>query len=140
MKYQLACEFSILVDPTAKARPRFTKHGRAYTPKTTKNYEKLVSDTLRYAFKSCAIESRPLIMELEFNIERPKSVTRPYPTVKPDIDNFAKAILDAANGILYKDDSLICDLLVKKRYATNGYIRIKLSYLDCVMSSQEITI
>ena len=140
MKYELACEFSILVDPTAKARPRFTKQGRAYTPKTTKDYEKLVSDTLRYAFKSCVIECRPLIMELEFHIERPKSVTRPYPTVKPDIDNFAKAILDAANGILYKDDALICDLHIKKRYADTGYVRLKLSYLDCVMEGQEITI
>lgn len=140
MKYELACEFSILVDPTAKARPRFTKQGRAYTPKTTNDYESLVANTLKYAFKSVVIEDRPLIMELEFHIERPKSVKRPYPTVKPDIDNFAKAILDAANGILYKDDSLICDLLVKKRYAATGYVRLKLSYLDCVMDGQELTI
>jgi Holliday junction resolvase RusA-like endonuclease len=140
MKYELACEFTLLVDPKPKARPSFTRAGRVYTPSETKSFEKLVADTLHYAFKQTPIDGRPLIVELEFHIERPKSVKRDYPIVKPDIDNFVKAILDAANGVIYKDDAVICDLHVKKRYAETGYIRLKVSYLDCVMIGQTITI
>lgn len=35
------------------------------------------------------------------------------PAVKPDADNLAKAALDACNGIIWRDDALICSLLVK---------------------------
>jgi Holliday junction resolvase RusA-like endonuclease len=36
---------------------------------------------------------------------------------KPDVDNFAKSILDGANGILWEDDSQIIDLQVAKAWA-----------------------
>jgi len=48
--------------------------------------------------------------------ERPKS--------KPDLDNVAKAILDALNGVVYKDDSQICELFVKKMYCTKPRVEV----------------
>lgn len=47
------------------------------------------------------------------------------PAVKPDADNLAKAALDACNGIIWRDDALICSLLVKKRYAAYPCLEIK---------------
>ncbi|HHL2031183.1 RusA family crossover junction endodeoxyribonuclease [Clostridium perfringens] len=38
------------------------------------------------------------------------------PTKKPDADNIAKIILDSLNGIAYKDDSQIIELMVVKRH------------------------
>ena len=38
------------------------------------------------------------------------------PCKKPDADNIAKVVSDALNGIVYEDDSQICDLNVKKLY------------------------
>ncbi|MDF2537449.1 MAG: Holliday junction resolvase [Herbinix sp.] len=38
------------------------------------------------------------------------------PTKKPDIDNIAKVILDALNGIAYKDDTQVVTLEVRKFY------------------------
>lgn len=35
------------------------------------------------------------------------------------------AALDACNGIIWRDDALICSLLVKKRYADNPCLEIK---------------
>ena len=35
------------------------------------------------------------------------------PENKPDCDNIAKAILDALNGVAYKDDSQVAELVVK---------------------------
>lgn len=38
------------------------------------------------------------------------------PLGRPDVDNLAKAILDAMNGAVYEDDACITDLSVIKRY------------------------
>ena len=37
-------------------------------------------------------------------------------TVKPDLDNLAKGILDALNEVVYKDDNQIIDMCVFKRW------------------------
>lgn len=42
-------------------------------------------------------------------------------------DNLAKAALDACNGIIWRDDALICSLLVKKRYAAYPCLEIKVA-------------
>ena len=47
------------------------------------------------------------------------------PTSKPDLDNTAKSILDALTGITWKDDAVISDLHLKKRY-TDGMERVEL--------------
>ena len=39
------------------------------------------------------------------------------PTKKPDADNIVKAILDALNGLVYKDDSCIVELSCVKYYS-----------------------
>lgn len=48
------------------------------------------------------------------------------PAKKPDLDNLAKAALDACNGIIWRDDALICSLLVKKRYAANPRLELQI--------------
>ena len=35
---------------------------------------------------------------------------------KPDVDNIAKAVLDALNGIAYDDDKQITSLVIDKKY------------------------
>ena len=39
------------------------------------------------------------------------------PIVRPDADNFSKAALDGCNAIIFRDDSLVTDLIVRKRYS-----------------------
>ena len=64
------------------------------------------------------------VVELITYIDRPKSVTRPFPTVKgSDLDKVCRAVLDSLsydekkNKVgLYKDDSQVIDLKAKKRY------------------------
>lgn len=63
-------------------------------------------------------------------IKRPKSVSkakRPWPSVRPDLDNYVKAVLDAANGIIWLDDSQVCNLNVEKRYGAAGSFWISVS-------------
>jgi Holliday junction resolvase RusA-like endonuclease len=60
-----------------------------------------------------------LIVEMHFHFARPASLTvkkRPFPTVKPDLDKLARAVLDALTGVLYRDDAQVTGLLVEKAY------------------------
>jgi Holliday junction resolvase RusA-like endonuclease len=59
-----------------------------------------------------------ILAQFRFNIPRPKTVKRLHVTVKPDVDNLAKSILDAlVQGGVIHDDNLVTDLVTLKRYA-----------------------
>ena len=53
-----------------------------------------------------------------------------YPIVKPDIDNVAKAILDALNGVVYKDDNQIVELHIKKLYSDEPRVIVKIEGVE----------
>ena len=90
-------KLTIVIDgvPVPKGRPRFTKAGVAYTPAKTRAYE-----------KQAALSGTLL------------------PAKKPDVDNIAKAALDGLNGIVWRDDSLIVGLSIKKRYGERPRLEI----------------
>ena len=108
-----------------KQRPRFnSKARRTYTPQDTVNYENWVK--LCYQQQSnIKLEGsvRALIIA---HYKIPKSYTKKrvqairegkeYPLKKPDIDNCIKIILDSLNGIAYRDDSQIVEVIAKKRW------------------------
>lgn len=124
-------EGEIQIDPKPKGRPRFAKRGNfvtTYTDKQTKDYESLLRELIKKAYDKDPCQDW-CSLKLIFHLPRPKSISekkRPYPTVKPDIDNLAKAFLDSANGILFKDDNIIISLYVSKLYSDKGSIYFKL--------------
>lgn len=63
-----------------------------------------------------------IAVTIVFTIRKPKSVKRDYPTVKPDVDNLGKALLDALNEIAYDDDSQIIEINASKKYGHSGHI------------------
>lgn len=112
------------VDPVPKGRPRFTRTGHAYTPKKTSHYEEQIRAIYDLHRGPCF--DGPISVKLIFNMPIPKSFTKKVKrqieegdfqhTKKPDIDNLAKAVLDALNGIAFNDDSQIVKLKMEKRY------------------------
>lgn len=48
---------------------------------------------------------------------------------RPDLDNLIKYILDAANGLLWVDDSIICKLTAEKIYGKEDQIIIRIREL-----------
>ena len=46
------------------------------------------------------------------------------PTKKPDADNIVKAIQDALNGLVYKDDAYIVHLACQKFYSDNPRVEV----------------
>lgn len=116
--------FTIDGAPTGKARPRVTRFG-TYNTDQTVLYENLVQISYKQQCKGEYSED-PLKITIAAFYDIPKSMTKKnrtliadgklYPTKKPDIDNIAKIILDALNGIAYKDDTQVIELTVMKRY------------------------
>lgn len=113
----------IKCDPKAKGRPRFTKSGHTYTPDETRKYETFLKHELR-KHKFYDFYNEPLIITIKFFLKTPQKMIRMYPCVRPDIDNLAKAILDAMNGIVYSDDKNIVGLMLSKRYHENPGIEV----------------
>ena len=107
--------------PKSKLRPRFNRRtGVAFTPKATHQYEKEFADLYRGPlFHDC-----PLSLKLRFTVEgtelliekvKPNdNVEQPTKRLTGDIDNYAKSVLDALNGVAYTDDKQIVCLYIEK--------------------------
>lgn len=52
-----------------------------------------------------------------------------FPAVRPDIDNYVKAILDALNGIMFSDDGKIVELIAYKRYSDVARTEVSITEL-----------
>ena len=53
-------------------------------------------------------------------------------THRPDVDNLTKAVLDALNGLAYKDDAQVCSLNFDKYYGKEAKVIIEIEeVLSC---------
>ena len=118
------------VEPVAKGRPRVSKWG-VYTPAKTRKFEKTVKDQalVQMLLKRLPVLTEPLEVRLEIICTRPKKPTNPYPS-RSDLDNYGKAICDALNEVVWKDDSQIVDLYMTKRWGESGVIIVKINPLE----------
>ena len=127
--------FTIHSEPVGKARPRVTSRG-TFTPKKTRDYERQVQIEYGTQCRNKCFDGKPLMVEITANFSIPKSKSRKdrvsmlageiRPTKKPDCDNIAKAILDALNGIAYNDDSQVVSCSVKKFYAAEPSVIVRI--------------
>ena len=85
---------------------------------------------VRAHFTTYEMWKGPITVELEFWLYRGKTVKRDLPSVKPDIDKLARAILDALTGVVYADDSQVCQLVVVKRYGPKPGVQITVRGCD----------
>lgn len=116
----------------------FVVKGRAVivdkNPKPLKAWRRVVSDAAIDAMVAAG-DSDPLIgpvqVSLVFFIERPKSVKRAHPSVRPDIDKLARAVLDGLTTAgVYSDDSQVVELTASKVYGTPGGVAVQVSPLS----------
>jgi Holliday junction resolvase RusA-like endonuclease len=121
------CRLTIEIEPVAKERARVTQFG-TYTPAKTRKYEAALALYLRQSRLHCFAEGVPLKLKLRFILARPKRPKhKTEPVVRPDTDNYLKAFKDAANGILWADDSQVVHVDARKAYdQTGGRPRIEM--------------
>lgn len=121
--------FTVPGRPVGKGRPRAAQRGKhitLYTPAKTANYESTVALAASEAMAGRAPLEGPVEVVMQMVLPIPKSWSkrkqqdaldgRLLPTTKPDKDNVIKAVFDAMNNIVWRDDVQVADLTSRKRY------------------------
>lgn len=124
--------FTVPGDVRAKDRPRIVRIGQlsrlANTPETVE-YEKRVAAIATLAMGDREPYDCPMSMRLTARFTPPASASKKvrvemllghHAPSRRDADNIAKIIGDALNGIVYRDDCLIVDLVARKVYAESA--------------------
>lgn len=103
--------------PRAKQRPRVAR-GVAYTPKETREAEAAIREQYVERAEELQLEG-PLAVHIElyndqFAIRIESHSDYQERRLRGDIDNYAKTILDALNGVAWVDDKQINYLSMEK--------------------------
>ena len=119
--------FELSIIPTAQQRARHTRSGMAY-----KSREQEANERTLEAMPLCHKPEKPLCgpVKLDFTAYMPIPASTSKKrrvdmqagkighTVKPDVDNLAKQLLDAMTRLrFWDDDRQIVELTCRKRYA-----------------------
>lgn len=127
--------FIVYGKPRGKARPRMNRRtGSVYTPKATADYER----EIRKAYQEAGgglFDGVPVAIVVDCYFapnkalsKRQKALIRgKWYTHKPDGDNVLKSVLDALNGVAYKDDAYVVHTSTYKQYAHDDIARIEVS-------------
>lgn len=108
-------EFTVPGKPVPKGRPRVMRGGWTFTPKKTIQYEnlvKMIALARRQTLKLSILEGSFRLLIVAYGAH-PLS----------DWDNIGKAISDALNGVLWKDDRYVIDARVMKLPCAKGQER-----------------
>ena len=132
----MAVTFTIAGEPVPQPRPRVSTAGgfaRAYVPKEhpVHAYRHSLAAAARAAGLSETGE--PLNVVIDAVFQRPKShmnkagVKATAPRLpRPDVDNIAKAVLDALQDVI-GDDTTVARLVVEKSYGTEARTTVRIS-------------
>lgn len=132
--------FSVEGYPVSKGRPRFARRGafvKTYTDARTLKWEDQVKKRAMEAMGSSEPLETPVSLCLYFRLPIPRSYSKSRtkdaldgflrPSKKPDWDNLGKAISDALNGVVFKDDAQVVSAHIKKTYAMHPGVDIFVS-------------
>jgi Holliday junction resolvase RusA-like endonuclease len=132
----MSLTFSVPGEPVPQPRPRVSTRGgfaRAYVPAThpVHAYRQSLAAAARDAGLSDTGE--PLNVVIDAVFERPKShmrksgVRADAPRLpRPDVDNIAKAVLDALQDVM-GDDTNVARLVVEKSYGQEARTTVRIS-------------
>ena len=100
--------------------------------KKTKVWRKVVAEAAKRAMDGRPFLLPPLILVIEFRMQRPQSHYRangeikpdaPWvPIVRPDVTKLLRSTEDAMTGIVYEDDAQICEQNISRTYALDDSI------------------
>ena len=132
------------IEPKPQSRPRFARRGnyvQTYEDNAMRAYKQKVKAYLRKT-KPELIEKGAIFAHITFYIHPPKSalsnkqkrleveLERKYWDKKSDLDNYFKAVTDAAEGILYKNDGQIAVMVCQKLYSMRPRTELEIKSLE----------
>lgn len=99
--------------PVPKGRPRMTRRGRVFTPQRTLDAEAII----REHWDGPCYDA-PVKIVCKFNKESVEVCVEPLKTVpstlKGDIDNYVKLLMDGLNGVAWGDDKQVMIIEAEK--------------------------
>lgn len=131
-------------EPVAQGRPKAFKTPagfvRVYDPAKSRNWKATAHEHFRMALEAARVTrpiTGPVWCEIIAVFSCPKSQwrtktrtpRRPH-AKKPDAENVAKAVLDAATGVVWLDDSQVTDLRIRKVIGEQGeapYVQVSVT-------------
>jgi Holliday junction resolvase RusA-like endonuclease len=132
----MAITFTVPGEPVPQPRPRVSTRGgfaRAYVPSTHPVHAYRQAVQLAAQAAGLTATGEPLNVVIDAVFVRPKSHMRkngvkPDAPVlpRPDVDNIAKAVLDALQDVM-GDDSLVARLVVEKSYGQEARTTVRIS-------------
>ena len=105
----------INMKPKAKGRPRAGKYGM-YTDKATREYEQAIKEA--YLASEGPLFEGPVTLSVTFNKDKillTISEVKAESSLRGDLDNYIKSIMDGLNGVAYKDDGQVLNIKGHKR-------------------------
>lgn len=131
--------FTVPGKPQGKARARTgynpkTGQVMSHTPDNTVLYENLIKTCYMQETDKIYDNGEALSVSITACFEPVNGVSKKRreqmlqdmirPTKKPDIDNIVKTVLDALNGLAYKDDNQVVQVLATKRYQDKARVDV----------------
>lgn len=105
-------------NPVAASRPRVTRWGTYYAEPYKSWKDEAKDEFPDYIPETFKIIDYPVRVDIVAHMTPPGKSKLIVP--KQDVDNLAKAALDACNRLVWTDDSLIQKLTIEKRWADGG--------------------
>ena len=132
-------------EPIGKGRPRLGK-GHTYTPEKTQRWEQAAAWEARRQY-----QGEPLEGAIHLDVEAVFSIPESWPKwrrqeaeddmvmhiVKPDASNVLKAIEDALQGIVFRDDSQISAVSIEKWYGAEPGVWVEVKALRTLHSKSK---
>jgi len=113
--------------PFPQPRARSTRAGITYTPAAARDWKGTAQHHMLVARGEQPILTGPVELHIAAIFPLPQSkwrvtsiVPRQPHTGKRDVDNIAKAVMDAGNGVLWHDDGQVYRLTVEKWIGAQG--------------------
>lgn len=130
---------NIPIAPVAASRPRVTRTGHAYDTKKYSKFKRDVKYWLNFNYKEELIEHKPIMIDYAFYRPIQSSISKKehdrrknnvvLPIVKPDLDNYIKAMQDCLTGHVIGDDNMVVDIHARKFYSDNPHIEVEIQVL-----------
>jgi Holliday junction resolvase RusA-like endonuclease len=113
---------------------RFLRAGKQHTvPKREHTEWALVVGEVARRHAPPAPITGPVGLTLRFWLPKPKSAPkrRPaWPTTRPDLDNLTHKLTDQFNGVFWKDDAQVLELIARKGYHPAGKVGLEVAICD----------
>ena len=127
----MAITFYVAGDPVPQPRPRVSTRGgfaRAYVPAKHPVHAYRQAVQLSAVAAGAQTHADPVEVVIDAVFLRPKSHKKGATTQpRQDVDNVAKAVLDALTGVAWADDRQVRRLVIEKSYGPEARTTVRIS-------------